>query len=317
MAHAARHINREYQPENADPERAKNNKVYGCQSRAEVMSKMKERLSTVKRKLRPDAIRAVQYMVTHSPDLEIDSQKYLESASKWIEERHGKENVLSIAIHNDEKTPHLHALVVPIRETEKGNSLSAKFFFSGKAKLSRMQTDFHERVGSKFNLSRGIEKSGARHTTIREYYGMLKKGPEIDLEKEKGLITKKGRKAVSEKIRRQNGAYFARLETQNRESKAELKRLRPLENRIESLEKAFQIKNEENAVLLHRNLDLSADLKQKDKDAAVFTESVKEITTPEQRKEIVQNYKLKMKPKSKAKTSQKTRSRSIERDEGR
>ena len=33
---------------------------------------------------------------------------------KWLEERHGKENIVAISIHHDETTPHLVAYAVPI-----------------------------------------------------------------------------------------------------------------------------------------------------------------------------------------------------------
>jgi 5S rRNA maturation endonuclease (ribonuclease M5) len=39
--------------------------------------------------------------------------------------------------------------------------------------LSDMQTDFAEKCGQPFGLNRGIEKSGAKHQTIREYYAKI------------------------------------------------------------------------------------------------------------------------------------------------
>jgi len=237
-AHAARHNLREYQPENADPERAKDNVTYGAQSRQQLMAKLQERLDTVPRKIRPDAVRMVEYVITHSPESEVDSKAYLEKAGRWIAKKHGAENVLSITHHYDEATPHLHALIVPIAQTEKGPSLSAKRFFSGKAMLSALQTAFHREVGKEFGLDRGIEKSGAHHTEIKEFYGTMKKAPKIDLGDIPRRKTQEWKQATEERIRKEYGHHHARIIIDRKAIAAKNRRLNS-SLQVSQSEKAF------------------------------------------------------------------------------
>jgi hypothetical protein len=47
--------------------------------------------------------------------LDDDSQQeYFKQAQKWLEQQHGKQNVVATSIHRDETTPHLIAYVVPL-----------------------------------------------------------------------------------------------------------------------------------------------------------------------------------------------------------
>lgn len=122
-------------------------------------------------KRRSDAVLAVEYLVTASPDYfkntsDKDGKQFFETAKKWLEEKHGKENVIATSIHRDETTPHLVAYVVPIDDKGK---LNCKHFLGGKSKLTQMQTDFAKAV-SRHGLERGIEGSKAEHQTIKEYY---------------------------------------------------------------------------------------------------------------------------------------------------
>ena len=86
----------------------------------------------------------------------------------WLQDKHGAENILSAVIHNDEITPHLQVMVIPIDERGK---LNARELVGGKAKLSQMQTEFAQEVGKPFGFERGQERSKATHQTIKEYYG--------------------------------------------------------------------------------------------------------------------------------------------------
>ena len=135
------------------------------------MQKVNERLATVIR-IRKNAIRAIEYLVTSSSDLETlqASNDYLDAAASWIRETHGSENVVFATKHFDETTIHLSAMVVPIDPKRK---LNASYFVDGRAKLSQLQSDFFRKVGEPFGLQRGIEGSTARHTSIAEYYSIV------------------------------------------------------------------------------------------------------------------------------------------------
>ncbi len=43
-----------------------------------------------------------------------EQDAYFRRALEWIEDRHGKENVLSAVIHRDEATPHMTVMTIPL-----------------------------------------------------------------------------------------------------------------------------------------------------------------------------------------------------------
>ncbi len=158
-----------------------------------VMSSIKDKLPEKRRK---DAVLCVEYLITASPDWigwnKLDEQKYFSDAKKWLEDKHGKDNVIATTIHRDESTPHMIAYVVPLVE----GKLNAKHFLGGREKLSKMQTDFADNVGKSVGLVRGLEGSKAEHQTIKQYYAnvntAVKISPDIVLDvPEKRLLESK------------------------------------------------------------------------------------------------------------------------------
>lgn len=148
----------------------------------------------------------IAYLVTASPEAmhaktREQRDAYFADSLKYLEGKHGKENVVAACVHRDETTDHMTVWAVPLvstndrirkrsvivgtnpdgtkrRETrefaEKGAvKLSAAEFLDGPAKLSRLQTDFAEKVGKPHGLERGQLGSRARHTTIQQYYGRV------------------------------------------------------------------------------------------------------------------------------------------------
>lgn len=154
---------------NADPER-ENLNSHSMPNPQAVTEAIRSALPAKRRK---DAVLCIEYLITCSPDSFQGDEgytSYLHDALKWLEAKHGAQNIIAHSIHRDEKTPHLVAYVVPLDSTGK---LNAKQFLGGKQTLSAMQTDFAKKVGEKHGLERGIERSTATHTTIREWYGAL------------------------------------------------------------------------------------------------------------------------------------------------
>ena len=84
-------------------------------------------------------------------------------------------------VHRDETSPHLSAFVVLL--TRDGR-LSAREFIGNKVQMSLDQTTYAQRL-QHLGLQRVIERSGARHTPIRKFYGRvaspLQKTPGIDV----------------------------------------------------------------------------------------------------------------------------------------
>ena len=86
------------------------------------------------------------------------SQEFFARATEFFQDRYGKENVLNGTVHFDESTPHMHLGVVPVTD----GRLSAKALFTP-LELKQLQSDFAEKVGSRFDLERGTEGSNAKH----------------------------------------------------------------------------------------------------------------------------------------------------------
>jgi len=164
LAARGRHNFREQDTPNADGERLDLNVVEGAKSTDELLKAVSDLLPTKRRK---DAVIGLEYLITASPEhfgedwreAQNHGKKYFADAIAWLEAKHGKGNVVCATVHLDESTPHLAAFVVPLVN----GKLNAKAFTGGAKVLAQMQTDFAEKVGFKYGLERGVERSQAVH----------------------------------------------------------------------------------------------------------------------------------------------------------
>ena len=168
-----KHAFREQPTENADPERADNNAHLGASSAREAMEKVRARLPEKRRK---DAVLAIEYLITASPEAMAkmapqERTAYFNDALKWLKQRHGGANVVYSGVHRDEKTQHMYAYVVPLDEST--GRLNARRWLGGAKALSEMQTDFAANVGARHGLDRGIEGSKAKHQRVKRHYGLV------------------------------------------------------------------------------------------------------------------------------------------------
>lgn len=139
----------------------------------EVKAKIDEGYSGA-RKVRKDAVRLVEGIVTASPEFfEVASdesiREFFDDAYEFCCAEFGESNMVHFTVHMDEETPHAHFGFVPLRD----GKLSWKEFFPSKMALGAMQDRFHARVGALYGLSRG-EKRGdgepvRRHKSVAEY----------------------------------------------------------------------------------------------------------------------------------------------------
>jgi len=169
------HIERKFNPQNADPNKSNLNRhlITGNQN---LNKDIDERIKQSGAKVRKNSVKHLNIVLTGSHDkmkeIEADPerlQKWIEDNHKFLEEKYGKENIMRLSLHCDERTPHLHAVVTPITPD---NRLSAKQIVGNKKDLQQLQTNYAERM-KKFNLSRGIEGSTATHDSIKEYYAKI------------------------------------------------------------------------------------------------------------------------------------------------
>jgi len=132
------------------------------------------------RKPQKNAAQAIEFSISATPEWfknkkPDEIKAYLDSCREFIVNRYGEKNVLHWATHFDEKTPHLHLLMTPLKKTDKGIKYSSSDFLGGKNGLQELQTEIYNAVGKKYGLNRGVEGSKARHTDQAEYAAKLKK----------------------------------------------------------------------------------------------------------------------------------------------
>lgn len=167
----------------ADPARRSKNITLGAKSIEDVQAGLENRLSSLGKPPRSNAVLAVELMLTASPEWFAaggDLKAWANATTRWIKQEFGSKNLLTLSLHLDEKTPHIQALIVPIHE----GKLRASHWFDGPKKLSELQTRYHESVKS-LGLRRGEKRDApSRHTSLSEFYRLTrqimdtaKKGP--------------------------------------------------------------------------------------------------------------------------------------------
>ncbi len=161
---------------NADTERKPMNHEYINTAERNYWELATERIQEAGAKVRPDSVRGVEVLLTASPEAfkrqadgspnDWHESNWAEANIAFLKAKFGEQNVVSCTLHQDELTPHFHAVVVPL--TADGR-LSAKDVFNPKT-LRELQTDYAEAM-KPFGMERGIEHSRAKHEVMRHVYG--------------------------------------------------------------------------------------------------------------------------------------------------
>jgi len=163
---------------NADQEAPHPNREYVNHAQKDYWSLLEARIQEagVKR-IRSDSVRGMEVILTGSPEGFIrgqDGRAVDYSKSKWagdnlrfLQEKFGAKNIVSFTLHQDEKTPHIHAVIAPI--TEK-NTLSADQLFNPKS-LRELQTEYAQAMAP-HGFERGVEHSQAKHDPMQRLYGL-------------------------------------------------------------------------------------------------------------------------------------------------
>ena len=181
-----------YIPKNADPRRTHLNRELitfppevTCRTEA-----IQHRIDKAElhRKVGKNQVKAIRIMLTgtHEQMMKLANggqlDKWISANILWLNNTFGKENVVSCVLHMDEKTPHLHATVVPIvssererreregekkYETKTGNRLCCDEVMS-RRRLKDYQ-DTYAAAMKRFGLERGIVGSTANHKSKSDH----------------------------------------------------------------------------------------------------------------------------------------------------
>lgn len=173
VASSLKHCYRDRETPNADMARTPQNEHHGARSTDEAMGKLRELLPSKRRK---DAVLAVEYLMTASPEWWKDASpqqqaEFFQQSRDWLAKKYGADRIIVATVHRDETSPHLSAFVVPL--TQDGR-LSAKAFIGDRAQMTSDQTTYAKAV-QHLGLERGIRGSKARHQTIRAYYAAIER----------------------------------------------------------------------------------------------------------------------------------------------
>lgn len=168
------HCFRERETFNADENRTPLNVHFAATSVDEAKQKLADLLPVKRRK---DAVLAVEYVMTASPDWWKQAsperqEEFFQKSLAWLAQKYGSDRIVVATVHRDETTPHLSAFVVPL--TSDGR-LSAKDFIGNRAQMSFDQTTYAYAV-KELGLERGVMGSKAKHQSVKSFYAALAKG---------------------------------------------------------------------------------------------------------------------------------------------
>jgi hypothetical protein len=175
LSAVSRHNSRANPPSNANPAKAGENQVLvGSGIPA---SDVEALLATVPGKRRKNGVLALEFVLTASPEFfegksPEEVRQWADTATAWAKAEYGAENVASVVLHLDEKTPHLHGLAVPIRDEPRKKGASRRIDasrFGGRQNLTRMQ-DSHAEAMAPLGLARGKRGSKATHQAVATFY---------------------------------------------------------------------------------------------------------------------------------------------------
>ena len=195
------HIERTVHPKNADRTRTHLNRELvqfpeGVRNRTQAIA---HRIETagIRRKVSANQVKAIRILLTGSnkdmKQMEAEGriEDWCNDSLKWIRETYGGQNLVSAVLHMDEKTPHIHATVIPIvtgerrkagqeeqngkKKYRKKNPQDVRLCADDVMARHRLKhyQDTYAQAMNKYGLQRGVDGSLARHISTMQYYKQL------------------------------------------------------------------------------------------------------------------------------------------------
>jgi len=162
-----------------DKERSHLNYDLVNQEKIDYNKRVKEIIESQKtgtRKTRKDAVLVNELMITSDRSFfdrldPADEKRFFEESYKLFADRYGKQNIAYATVHMDERTPHMHLGVVPMRD----GKLQGKNVFN-RQELQWIQDEFPKYMQKKgFDLQRGEKGSDREHLTTQEFKAKMLK----------------------------------------------------------------------------------------------------------------------------------------------
>ena len=195
------HIERTVHPKNADRTRTHLNRELvqfpeGVRNRTQAIAHRIETAS-IRRKVSANQVKAIRILLTGSnkdmKQMEAEGriEDWCNDSLKWIRETYGEQNLVSAVLHMDEKTPHIHATVIPIvtgerrkagqeeqngkKKYRKKNPQDVRLCADDVMARHRLKhyQDTYAQAMNKYGLQRGVDGSLAKHISTMQYYKQL------------------------------------------------------------------------------------------------------------------------------------------------
>ena len=195
------HIERTVHPKNADRTRTHLNRELvqfpeGVRNRTQAIAHRVE-TAGIRRKVGTNQVRAIRVLLTGSnrdmKQIEADGRldDWCNDSLQWLRETYGEQNLVSAVLHMDEKTPHIHATVIPIvtgerrkagqeeqngkKKYRKKNPQDVRLCADDVMARHRLKhyQDTYAQAMNKYGLQRGVDDSLARHISTMQYYKQL------------------------------------------------------------------------------------------------------------------------------------------------
>ena len=195
------HIERTVHPKNADRTRTHLNRELvqfpeGVRNRTQAIAHRVE-TAGIRRKVGTNQVRAIRVLLTGSnrdmKQIEADGRldDWCNDSLQWLRETYGEQNLVSAVLHMDEKTPQIHATVIPIvtgerrkagqeeqngkKKYRKKNPQDVRLCADDVMARHRLKhyQDTYAQAMNKYGLQRGVDGSLARHISTMQYYKQL------------------------------------------------------------------------------------------------------------------------------------------------
>lgn len=170
---------------------------------------------------RDGAVKGFEVMLTYGssnfPE-DFDQERWEQENVKWLQETFGKENVIEAVLHMDEKTPHIHAIVIPVVD----GRLCAKELIGGPRGLAEKQESYATRM-QELGLEPRTKYSVAKHEDIMSFYTAVNEAVVERLPEPYKNGRGESTESVEEYFERANG-YLVRRNLQNLNKQKEMER---------------------------------------------------------------------------------------------
>lgn len=201
--------------------------------------------------IQSNAVYAIEFVMTASPTYfrenpnawdEFEAPKlsnFIKAAAEWAKNYFG-ENLISMTLHLDQTTPHIHALGIPLLN----GKLNCRELYGRKVRLKELQVNY-AKVMAPLGLERGAPRVGAKHTARGKWIAEMKtklaqQAAEIEdrqnaLEDERATLTALGERLQAQEVMNARDILQARnaaiiqkeraLEDQEKEIRANAQKL--------------------------------------------------------------------------------------------